>query len=95
MLKRNSISSLMIIFHPDWNWFIYLGLDILDAGYPGDSAVSDLLARAYEDQAQSGLPVQNRADALSPVLSPNQIRRASLNETERQQERDVPDFRTR
>lgn len=54
-----------------------------DAPYPADSAVSDLLARAYEDQAQSGLPLQNRGDALSP--SPSQLRRASLNETERQQ----------
>jgi hypothetical protein len=60
----------------------------LDAPYPADSAVSDLLARAYEDQAQSGLPLQNRVDALSP--SPSQPRRASLNETERQQERDFP-----
>ncbi|CBY18530.1 unnamed protein product [Oikopleura dioica] len=54
-----------------------------DAPYPADSAVSDLLARAYEDHAVSGLPVQNRRDDLSP--SPSQMRRASLNETERQQ----------
>ncbi|CAG5082961.1 Oidioi.mRNA.OKI2018_I69.PAR.g10245.t1.cds [Oikopleura dioica] len=52
-----------------------------DAPYPTDSAVSDLLARAYEEQ--SGQPGRDLVRDLSP--SPSQLRRASLNEHERQQ----------